>query len=101
MVSVQPIASPQARFLVTFQASDSTFKVVVMDRGEPFDPLTYDNMEQELSPAMPSQEGGYGILVVKMVMDELHYERKGDCNVLEMTKYAFVPAAADPQLEEA
>ncbi|WP_419781887.1 ATP-binding protein [Maridesulfovibrio sp.] len=32
------------------------------------------------------QEGGYGLFLIKQVMNEVRYERRPDCNVLTMEK---------------
>jgi anti-sigma regulatory factor (Ser/Thr protein kinase) len=59
--------------------------VEIRDQGPAFNPL-----EVEVGPPgegeMPAAEGGYGIMITKIVMDDLEYEREGGWNVLRMFK---------------
>ena len=66
-------------------------KIILKDQGTPFNPL-------EKAPAiLPSTNslseknehscGGYGIHILKGIMDAVDYQRIGDENVLTITKY--------------
>ncbi|MEM7205048.1 MAG: ATP-binding protein [Planctomycetota bacterium] len=74
-----------------FDVDQAGIQVELRDQGPAFDPT-------EVTPtmlddtSMPIAEGGYGIMIAKMVMDELTYQREGDWNVLRMQK-AAAPAA--------
>ncbi|MBK8978138.1 MAG: ATP-binding protein [Planctomycetes bacterium] len=76
---------------VVFEVSDDAFEVEIRDRGPYFDPRDH---EAELidSDEMPETPGGWGITIVRWVMDEIDYTREGDWNVLRMAKLVAEPA---------
>lgn len=74
----------QQPVVVEFASDPSGMSVEVRDRGSEFDPLQVN--EPHGVGELPSAEGGYGIMITKIVMDELEYERQGDWNVLRMFK---------------
>ena len=51
----------------------------------PFNPLESKDPDTSLS-AEERQIGGLGIFLVKKTMDEMRYERRGEENVLRITK---------------
>lgn len=57
----------------------------IFDRGIPFDPTAKADTDITLS-AEDRKIGGLGIYLVKQIMDKVEYERKGDCNILKLTK---------------
>lgn len=71
---------------VELQAEEDAFSVCLRDQGPPFDPLAFES--EIADPDEAPREGGYGILITRMVMDGLDYERDGDWNVLTMRKFA-------------
>ena len=74
--------------VVEFTAADSGMAVVIRDHGPEFNPVQAETPQE--SDAMP-QSGGYGIMIAKMVMDEIGYTRDGAWNVLRMFKSAKAP----------
>ena len=58
--------------------------VVIEDRGRPFDPLKLQRPEMAGELARRT-EGGLGIYFVKNLIDDVHYERQGDCNRVTLT----------------
>ncbi|MCC6670463.1 MAG: ATP-binding protein [Planctomycetes bacterium] len=80
---------------VRFTAEERTFQVEIRDRGPGFDPLRVETdamrTVRESEDVEAPNEGGYGILIARMVMDELTYERRGDWNVLTMRKVCGAP----------
>lgn len=58
----------------------------VSDTGIPFDPTQKDEVDTSLS-ADERPIGGLGIHLVRQLMDEIHYERLGDKNILTLVKY--------------
>ncbi len=59
--------------------------VEVEDDGRPFNPLEAPTPDMN-KPLAERQVGGLGIHLVREMMDELEYERKGDKNVLVLKK---------------
>ncbi|MHC5064449.1 MAG: ATP-binding protein [Planctomycetota bacterium] len=80
---------------IVFEVDDGSFKAVLMDCGEAFNPLDHKLSPEELE-GMPDEAGGYGILITTMVMDEVSYEREGNWNKLSMCKLvdSLAPAKA-------
>ena len=79
---------------VRFALADDSFHVTLRDRGPAFDPSAYATPLAELDAAMPTETGGYGIHIVRQVMDKVEYERTDGWNTLRLTKYARVAATA-------
>lgn len=58
----------------------------VTDTGKPFDPTGH--AEVDISAGVGERKvGGLGIHLVRQIMDAVHYERRGDRNILTMTKH--------------
>ena len=62
-----------------------SLEFIITDSGVPFDPTTAPDVDITL-PANERPLGGLGIYLVRKLMDELHYQRVNDKNVLSMTK---------------
>lgn len=77
---------------VSFRLFEDALEVELVDQGPAFDPLAFAGAALTASDddAMPTEVGGYGIHIAKVVMDELAYQRRDACNVLAMRKYARV-----------
>ena len=60
-------------------------EVRIEDEAAPFDPLTVP--EPDLSrPAEQRPPGGLGVYLIRRLMDDVHYERKNDKNLLLLRK---------------
>lgn len=59
--------------------------IEVSDRGKPFDPTAKEDPDITLA-AEDRPIGGLGIFLVKQIMDEVLYERRGEVNRLTMRK---------------
>ena len=58
----------------------------IEDDGIPFNPM--DAAEPDLNCGIEECKiGGLGIHLIKKIMDEIHYKRDGDLNVLLLKKY--------------
>lgn len=79
---------------VVFELRDDSFAVTIRDRGPAFDPLQYDGPHLADAEAMPTEAGGFGIHIVRQVMDRIDYRRADGWNILQLTKYARVVATA-------
>ena len=60
-------------------------RVTITDNGPPFDPLAYQDPDTALS-VEERGIGGLGIHLVRKMMDEVRYERRGDRNVVVLVK---------------
>ena len=66
---------------------DKSDKLVftITDSGVPFDPTQQEDPDVTQS-AEERPIGGLGIFLVRQIMDDIHYERKDDKNILTLTK---------------
>jgi anti-sigma regulatory factor (Ser/Thr protein kinase) len=63
--------------------ADDSFRLVIEDHGDPFDPL--ERSGPEIVPDVErSTVGGLGIHLVKEMSDGLRYRREGNANILEI-----------------
>ena len=93
-VAVDEIVSNVARYAygnevgkatVQFASDDEGIRITVIDSGTPYNPLEKEDPDITLS-AEERGIGGYGIFIVKKVMDNLSYEYKDGKNMLTMYK---------------
>ena len=68
------------------ERDDKGIMLTVEDSGIPYNPLEKEDPDTTLS-AEERGIGGYGIYIVKKVMDEISYEYSGGKNILTMRKY--------------
>ena len=67
-------------------SKDKRIEITIIDQGILFNPLLE---EREINPDIPLEErsiGGLGIVMIKQVMDEVHYNRQNSSNVLRLIK---------------
>jgi anti-sigma regulatory factor (Ser/Thr protein kinase) len=70
---------------VVCETTAGWFSITVTDDGVPFDPLAAP--EPDLDASLDSTSlGGLGIHLIRTLMDEVTYERRGTQNVLTMRK---------------
>jgi anti-sigma regulatory factor (Ser/Thr protein kinase) len=65
---------------------DAQVEIIVRDSGPPFNPLKEAPKVSLHAPIEEREAGGLGIYLIRQIMDELHYAREGDENVLTMLK---------------
>jgi len=79
--------------VVTLAARDREVEITISDSGHPFNPLTA--AEPELNrPLEERTAGGLGLLLVRKLADGVRYERRGEANVITLTKHVgqvFLP----------
>ena len=93
-ISVDEIVSNIVRYAYEDNEGEATVKVTsdndtltiqIIDYGIPYNPLEKEDPDVTLS-ADERGIGGYGIFIVKKVMDEIHYEYKDGKNILTLIK---------------
>ena len=75
----------QGKVTVKAETDEKSLTIFVIDSGRPYNPLEKEDPDVTL-PAEARGVGGYGIFIVKKVMDEITYEYKDGHNILKMTK---------------
>lgn len=70
-----------------FEPKNHLFEFIIIDRGEPFNPLDYNKVDLT-SSLEDRQPGGLGIYLIKQIAASLDYERKGDRNILKIRAFA-------------
>ncbi len=69
-------------------ASPAGIEVTLKDQGFAYDPLTQAPPISANVPIDQKPIGGYGVYLMKKIMDKASYQRLGDSNVLTLVKYA-------------
>lgn len=87
VTNVMLYAYPNGAGKVLIEAERDKEKItfVISDHGIPFDPTQSPEADISLS-AEERAIGGLGIHLVRQIMDDIHYERKDDMNVLTLVK---------------
>ena len=61
---------------------DERLIIEIVDSGVPFDPLSFE--EPDMTHDISKREvGGLGIFLMKKLMDDVQYIRKGEKNILK------------------
>ena len=71
---------------LSYSIDSQTIVITVTDHGSGFDPEAVALPDFEESP-----QGGYGIYIIKSIMDYMRYERTADGNNLILTKCRAAP----------
>jgi serine/threonine-protein kinase RsbW len=79
-------AGPVARIEVTLALVGNGLTMTVEDNGPHFDPTALPAPDVTASAAS-RPIGGLGVFLVRQMMDSVSYERVGERNRLQMTKY--------------
>ena len=75
--------TPPGELTIRVEESPEAFAVDFLDNGVAFDPLAADEPDVT-RPLEERNAGGLGILLVRRMMDEVHYSRKGTLNSLRI-----------------
>ena len=73
----------QKTFQVAFQHAEDAITIELRDRGPAFDPTA---AAQKARAEDDDPPGGWGIQLVRRYIDEIHYQRENEQNVLHLTK---------------
>lgn len=90
LVNVISYAYPQTSGTVDIVCDSSGslgLKVIIKDRGIPYNPLVEAKNKDLTSPLENRTLGGYGVMFILEMMDEVDYKRENDTNILTLTKY--------------
>ena len=88
VVNVMRYAYPpneQGGVRINAMASERQVTFIISDKGIPFDPTTWEDINTSL-PAEERPVGGLGIHLVRQIMDTINYERTEGTNVLTLRK---------------
>ena len=70
---------------LTLTCEDDELTICLKDDGIAFDPTQKEDPDLTLS-AEERPIGGLGIFLIRQLMDEVSYQREGDCNLFIMKK---------------
>ncbi len=73
------------KVLIEAEKSERMITFIISDNGIPFDPTQRPEADITLT-AEERSIGGLGIHLVRQIMDEIHYERKDNRNILTLVK---------------
>ena len=68
----------------------AAIELIFMDAGRPFDPLARDDPATDVD-LKDREIGGWGIFLVKKIMDEVSYRREDGKNILALRKTLLPP----------
>jgi anti-sigma regulatory factor (Ser/Thr protein kinase) len=74
-----------------FDAGPGGIEVEISDNAEPFDPLSLPTPDLTV-PIQDRRSGGLGVLMVRKMMDEVHYEYRDGRNHLRFQKRWQAPS---------
>jgi anti-sigma regulatory factor (Ser/Thr protein kinase) len=81
-------AQSSSRFIdVRCTSGDGCLTIIITDNGPAFDPLAYPTPDPD-TPLEQRRGGGWGVHLIRTLMDEVSYLRAGQHNRLTLTKYA-------------
>jgi anti-sigma regulatory factor (Ser/Thr protein kinase) len=76
------------KFQVTIERNQDTFIIELRDRGPAFDPT---KAPEPKPPTEDDPPGGWGIQLVRRHIDEMHYRRVAEENILRLVKHVHGP----------
>ncbi len=79
---------------IIVELDNNIFTATIIDDGIPFNPLNY-RVQDLNAPLEKRRIGGLGIHLMKNIMDEHHYQRKDDKNILTIKKYIPIEGIGD------
>ncbi|NMC33470.1 MAG: ATP-binding protein [Veillonellaceae bacterium] len=74
---------PPGAVTVRITPEPGVVRIELIDNGVPFDPLSMD--APDIKSELENREvGGLGIFLIRRMLDEVHYSRSGDQNILSL-----------------
>ena len=86
LVNIISYAYPEKKgdIELSFSIDNATLIIRIVDWGVPFDPLIIEEPDTQAS-VEDRPIGGLGILFVRKIMDDVHYHREDERNVLALS----------------
>ena len=75
----------QHKIKISLSLTNNRLMIQITDGGIPFNPLA----QQQPDITLPAEErpvGGLGIFLISQIMDEMHYSRQNNLNILTINK---------------
>ena len=74
---------PPGEVTIRISRETEVVRIELVDAGVPFDPLAAD--APDIRSELENREvGGLGIFLIRRMLDEVHYSRSGDRNILSL-----------------
>ena len=74
---------PPGELSIRISPTEHALQIDFIDNGVPFDPLSKE--APDLQSELDKREiGGLGIFLIRRFLDEVHYKRQGDKNILSL-----------------
>ena len=74
---------PPGEVTIRISRETEVVRIELVDAGVPFDPLAAD--APDIKSELENREvGGLGIFLIRRMLDEVHYSRSGDRNILSL-----------------
>ena len=74
---------PPGEVTIRISRETEVVRIELVDTGVPFDPLAAD--APDIKSELENREvGGLGIFLIRRMLDEVHYSRSGDRNILSL-----------------
>lgn len=78
---------------VCFELDEDRLQIELRDQGPEFDPLAAEQVDDDYDMGMPTEVGGHGIRIARMIMDDVTWRRERGWNILRLVKAVRVIAA--------
>jgi len=76
----------QHEIVIDVKKEKQMITIHVHDDGKPFDPSKFAEPDDLEKPLEERKIGGLGIYLVRKLMDDVEYQRKGNMNILTLSK---------------
>ncbi|MBI3900885.1 MAG: ATP-binding protein [Chlamydiia bacterium] len=71
---------------IVIEVAATQMQMTIRDWGPPFDPLLFVSQVDVKAPLKERDEGGLGIHLMRQLVDQIHYRRDLESNVLTLIK---------------
>lgn len=81
-----PSKSKESQISLSCKQAQGRFLIEIADNGIPFNPLATPNHIDTQASLEKRTYGGYGIFLVRQILDDVQYHRKNGLNVVTLIK---------------